>query len=437
MNTNYKIQNHLNIGLIGSCDSVEKILKVLGSQYENLTINPYIKDQVKDTVDLFELCQIENDGIIFTGVGVLEEIKKYKKITKPYEFIPRSGYSLMSTIWEIEKEGINYDRISVDIIADKIFYEIIEELGLSFSKIYTMPFSIEYCEEDYINRHIDLFKKGAIDVILTGFGYVYKQLLGKGLPVYRLYPNNIEIHQYLEKLITGIKVKGIRSAGIAIQIIRLKGFTYDSLCQYDDLKKRGNFYLELLEYVREIQGSLFTYAREEMIIFTTRGEIEHEANWILFKKLMTWGNQMNIIFYSGIGFGITAYEAEKSARKALANAKILKSSSAYIVDGDQIQGPLCESDELKYFIKVKDKNILEISKKTGLDPAYISKIQALIEKTGKDTFDSEDLSLVLNIGERSARRILKKMSDNGYGLVVGKESSSQRGRPKNIFQITL
>ena len=437
MRNNYRVQNHLNIGLIGPHDSVEKIMKVLGSEYENLTINPYIKDQVKDTVDLFESCQIENDGIFFTGVGVLEEIKKFKKITKPFETIPRSGYSLISTIWEMEQKCINYNRISIDIVPDKILYEIIEEFKLSFDKIYTMPFSVNYCEEDYITRHLDLFNKGVIDVILTGFGYVYSQLLDMGLPVYRLYPNNIQIHQNLERLINTIETKGIRSAGIAIQIIRLKGFTYDSLCQYDDLKKRGKFYLELLEYVKKIQGSLFTYAREEMIIFTTRGEIEHEANWVIFKKLMTWGNQMNTIFYSGIGFGITAYEAEKSARKALTNAKMLKSSSAYIVDGDQIQGPLYENDELKYYIKVKDKKILEISKKTGLDPAYISKIQALIEKTGKNTFDSKDLSLVLNIGERSARRILKKISDNGYGIVTGKESSSQRGRPRNITKITF
>ena len=81
MNTNYKLQNHLNIGLIGPCDSVEKIMKVLGSEYKNLTINPYIEDQVKNTVDLFESCQLENDGIIFTGVGVLEEIKKYKALS--------------------------------------------------------------------------------------------------------------------------------------------------------------------------------------------------------------------------------------------------------------------------------------------------------------------------------------------------------------------
>jgi hypothetical protein len=437
MNKNDSGQNHINIGLIGPRDSVEKILKVLGSQYKNLTLNPYIKERIKDAVDLFDSCQMENDGIFFTGVGVLEEIKKSKKITKPFETIPRSGYSLMSTIWEMEQKQINYNRISIDVVPDKVLYEIIDEFGLSFNKLFTMPFSVENSEEDYIARHVDLFNKGVIDVILTGFGSVYKQLLDMGLPVYRLYPNNIQIRQNLEKLISSIETRGIRSAGIAIQIIRLKGFTYDSLCQYDDLKKRGEFYLELLEYVREIQGSLFAYAREEMIIFTTRGEIENESNWILFKKLMTWGNQMNTIFYSGIGFGITAYEAERSARKALTNAQVLKNSSAYIVDGDQIQGPLCESDELKYFIKVKDKEILEISRKTGLDPTYISKIQALIEKTGKDTFDSEDLSTTLNIGERTARRILKKILDNGYGIVAGKESSSQRGRPKNLIKITL
>jgi hypothetical protein len=427
----------LNIGLIGPRDSVEKILKVIGTQYDGLTITPYIKERTNEAGEIFGICQAENDGIFFTGVGVLEEVKKIKKIFKPYESIPRSGYSLMSTIWEMEQKQVKYERISIDVVPDKVLQEIIEEFGLSFKKFYTMPFSAEHSEDEYLDRHLKLHDAGEIDVILTGFGSVYRQLLDRGLPVFRLYPNNIQIRQNLEKLIWSIETKGIRSAGIAIQIIKLRGITHDSLCQYDDLKKRGEFYLELLEYVREVQGSLFAFGREEMIIFSTRGEIEHEANWILFKELMSWGNQNHTNFYSGIGFGITAYEAEKSARKALVNASKLKSSGAYIVDGDQIRGPLFESDELRYYIKVSDKMILDISKKTGIDPTYITKIKALMAKTDKDTYDSEELSLALNIGERTARRILKKFLDNGFGVVSGRESNTMRGRPKNIIKISL
>lgn len=436
MNYNFD-KKHFKIGLIGPRDSVEKILKVLGNRYENLILNTYIKERIIDTVSLFDSCQMENDGIFFTGVGVLEEIKKTKQIVKPYETIPRSGYSLMSTIWEMEQKQINYKRISIDVVPDNVLHEIIDEFGLSFNKLHTMPFSVDFSEDDYVERHVELYKRGEVDVLISGFSSVYSQLRDMGLPAYRLYPNNIQIRQRLEKLCYSIEARGIRSAGIAIQIIRLKGFTYESFCQYDDLKKRGEFYLELLEYVREIQGSLFAYAREEMIIFTTRGEIENSSNWIHFKELMTWGNRMNTIFHSGIGFGITAYEAERSARKAMAKAQQLKSSSAFIVDGDQIQGPLFESDELQYFIKVEDKKVLEISEKTSIDPSYITKIQALINKSGKDTFDSEDLCTMLNIGERTARRILKKLLDNGYGRVAGKESSSQRGRPKKIIKITF
>jgi len=436
MNINAE-KNYFKIGLIGPRDSVEKILKVLGNRYKNLTFNTYIEERIVDVVNHFDSCQMENDGIFFTGIGVLEETKKSKKIFKPYETIPRSGYSLMSTIWEMEQKQVNYKRISIDVVPDNVLHEIIDEFGLSFTKLHTMPFSVDFSEDDYVKRHADLYKRGEVDVLITGFGAVYRQLKDLGLPVYRLYPNNIQIRQHLEKLCYTIEANGMRSAGIAIQIIRLKGFTYESLCQYDDLKKRGEFYLELLEYVREIQGSLFSYAREEMIIFTTRGEIENSANWIYFKKLMTWSNQMNSIFHSGIGFGITAYEAEKSARKAMAKAQQLKSSSAFIVDGDQVQGPLFESDELRYFIKVENKKVLEISQKTSIDPSYITKLQALILKTGKDTFDSEDLSTTLNIGERTARRILKKLLDGGYGKVAGKESSSQRGRPKNLIKITF
>lgn len=437
MDVNSFNKKHFRIGLIGPSDSVEKILKVLGTQYSNVIITPYVKEQIKDAVDIFDICQAENDGIFFTGVGVMEEVRKIKKISKPYELIPRSGYSLMSTIWEMEQKKITYNRISIDVVPEIVLQEIIEEFGLSFDKLYTMPYSAEYSEDEYTARHVELYEQGAVDVVLTGFGSVYQLLLDQGVPVYRLYPNNIQIRQNLEKLINNIENRGIRSAGIAIQIIRLRGFTHDSLCQYDDLKKRGEYYLELLEYVKAVQGSLFAFGREEMIIFTTRGEIEHETNWILFKKLMAWGNEMNSQFYSGIGFGITAYEAEKSARKALANAHDLKSSGAFIVDGDQIRGPVLESNELEYYIKVSDKKILAISEKTGIDPAYITKIQALMKKSGKDTYDSEDLSLALNIGERTARRILKKFVDNGLGLISARESYTQRGRPKNIIQILL
>ncbi len=437
MTSNGSTTAKLRIGIIGPRDSVEKILKATEQQYPEVTITPYIREKVVETVDIFDLCNSENDGFFFTGVGVMEEIRKNRNMTKPYEFIPRSGYSLMSAIWEMTQKNLPSGRISVDVVPDQVIREVMEEFNIEFDEIFTMPFSLEHPESSYTDRHRSLFNDGKIDIILTGFGSVYTQLSGEGLPVLRLYPSLIQIRQQLDKLIYRIRSRSIRSAGIALQIIRVRGLTHNSLCKYDDLEKRGRFYLELMPYVRGVQGSLFAYGREEMIIHSTRGEIEREENRRLFHELIRWSDSARLQFYSGIGFGSTAYEAEKSARKALANAQELEFSSAYIVDDDQIKGPIAESRELEYLIRVDDPVILEQSERSGINAAYLTKIKAYMDKSGKDTFDSTELSYALNIGERTARRVLKKALDSGLGEVTAKESSSSRGRPKNLIRLKI
>jgi len=423
------------IGLIGPLDSVTKILKAVENQYPLITFTPYVREEIIDAAKVFEHCQSENDGIFFTGVGVMEEVRKHCKITKSYDHIPRSGYSLMSAIWEMEQKNILYDRVSIDVVPNQVLREVMDEFNLTFDRIYTNPFSSNQTEENYARRHRTLYSDKEVDVILTGFGSIYRKLSDEGLPVIRLYPNAIQIRQHLDNLIHKLQSLHIQSSGIAIQIIRIKGITQQSLSQYDDLEKRGQFYLELLPYVKGVQGSLFAFGREEIIIYSTRGEIEDDSNRRLFRDLVSWSDKKNLNFYSGIGFGNTASDAEKSARKALSNARQMFVSGAYIVDGDQIRGPIGEADELEYFIRVADTEILTLSEKSGINAAYITKILAYIEKSGNDTFDSEELSRALNIGERTARRILKKLTNSGMGVLAAKENMQLRGRPKNLIRI--
>jgi len=189
--------------------------------------------------------------------------------------------------------------------------------------------------------------------------------------------------------------------------------------------------------VRAIQGSLFNFGTEEHVIFSTRGLIESEPHREHFKRLLSWGRERNIIFSSGIGIGSTAFEAEKSARKALDNAAKLEKGGLFVVDGQQIRGPVGEADELKYNTHVVDERLLEMSEMIGISPSYLDKIKSLMGKTGKDTFDSSDFAACLGIGERSARRVLKKFLDSGFAEINGKEVANQVGRPKKMVRILI
>lgn len=412
------------------------IQKVVEAYCPEVHLFTYAEEKITDAWRVLDQCQRETSGTLFTGIGVQESARAMGQIINPYEHIPRGTYSLIRALWELLHDKKKINRISIDVVTDAILGDIKREFDINFEKIYTMPFAPHVQEQDYENHHLKLYREGKIDAAISGFGAVYENLKQKQIPVFRLYPGSFQIRDNMGKLLDRIRAKTLRSAGIAIQIINLNSIVQHSINQYDDLKKEGQFYLELLEYVRGLQGSLF-HLGKEYVIYSTRGGIESQIHMDHFKQLLLWAKKRKIVIASGIGIGLTAFEAEKSARKALSNAGKLGKSGFYIVHDDQIRGPLGENDELGYPIQVSDANNLKISEKIGINPSYLGKIKALILTTGKDTFDSNDLAICLGISERSARRILKKFLDSGHAKILGKETSHQVGRPKNLIKLKI
>ncbi|CCO25461.1 hypothetical protein [Maridesulfovibrio hydrothermalis] len=427
----------MKIGCIGPSDSIKLVEDVVGRCCPDVKLITYVRERAEDSWQVLDQCQRETQGTLFTGIAVQEGAKARGSVTKPYEHIPRGGYSLLRVLSEMYREGIMSGKVSIDVVSEDILVEVVKEFGVEFEKIHSMPFALHHGEQDYFDRHVELYGAGKVEAIATGFGFVYQELKKLGLPVFRLYASTLQIRDSLSRLVGRVNTRSLRSAGIAIQLIRLKSITRSSINQYDDMKNGGVFYLELLEYVRAIQGSLFNFGTEEHVIFSTRGLIESELHREHFMQLLIWGRERNIIFSSGIGIGSTAFEAEKSARKALDNASRLPKGGLFVVDGQQIRGPIGEDCELEYKTHVVDAHLLEVSKKIGISPSYLDKIKSLMNKTQKDTFDTSDLAACLGIGERSARRVLKKFLDSGHAEVNGKEVAHQVGRPKKMVRILI
>ena len=323
----------MKIGCIGPLDSVNVIQEVVETYYPKVCLLTYVEEKITDAWKVLDQCQRETSGTLFTGIGVQESAKAMGQIVNPYEHIPRGSYSLIRALWELQHDKNKIHRISIDVVTDEILEDIKREFHIHFEKIHTMPFAPHLPEQAYEDHHLKLFREGKIDAVISGFGAVYEKLKQKQIPVFRLYPSGFQIRDNLEKLLGQIRVKNLRSAGIAIQIIHLKSIVQHSINQYDDLKKEGQFYLELLEYVRGVQGSLFHLGRE-YVIYSTRGGIESQVHMDHFKQLLLWASKRNIVIASGIGIGLTAFEAEKSARKALRNAEKLEKSAVYIVHND-------------------------------------------------------------------------------------------------------
>ncbi len=435
------MENKIKIGCIGPSDSMEVIREVVTQYYPGIILTPYVENKISQAFKPVDHCQAENQGILFTGIGVQESAKAKGDVTLPHEHIPRGGYSLIRTLWDMQNTDPGIRRISIDVVDKDIIKDTIRELGIGFTKIHSMPFALNLEERIYQDRHIYLYNQGKVDALISGFGAVYENLKLKKLPVFRLYPSRIQIRERLDKLLDKITAMSLKQAGIAVQIIHLSGgrqsiARQNAIHEYDNLKKQGEFYLELLEYVRSLQGSLF-HLGNEFIIYSTRGTVRTRIHTAHFQSLLEWGEKRNIIIASGIGLGITAFEAEKSARKALASASAQKASCVFLVNQDRIQGPLGNEKELAYSMKTSAPRDLNMADKIGIAPGYLAKIRALMAKTGKDTFDAHDLARCLGISQRAARRILKKFTDSGHGHIKGKETAGQAGRPKHLMQLKI
>ena len=62
---------------------------------------------------------------------------------------------------------------------------------------------------------------------------------------------------------------------------------------------------------------------------------------------------------------------------------------------------------------------------------------AISESRNNSVYDTKELADYLDISDRSARRILNKIVDSGFGRVYAKESSVGGGRPKNLIEVTF
>ena len=425
------------IALIGPSDSVEIMQESVKRFFPDIAFKTYVRERTEEVHEVLEQSQSECDGLLFSGIGVQEAARAKGVLTKAYTQIERGAYSLIRVFSEILRCGLSFDRISIDVVTPQVLHEVIREFGISFGKVHSMPFMAQHSEQEFLEWHRKLLESDKVDLAISGFGSVYQQLIELGHPVFRMLPSSLQVRDTVERLLVSISTRGLRSAGIAIQLIRLHRNGEHSINQYDRMNNEGRFFLELLDYVRAVQGSLFSIGKREYVIFSTRGVIESPVHLDMFGGLLSWGQKNNIKVCSGIGIGSTSFEAEKSAQTALSHSRKLPHGGVFLVHGDHICGPLGEEEELHYHIRIGDSTLLRIAKEIGISPSYLDRIRAIMDKTGKKTFDSGDLAACLGIGERSARRILKNFLDSGHAVLVGKENSHHVGRPKNLVQINI
>ena len=438
---------NINICVIGVRDTVERISKHVAEFQDKVSISNFIYNKKEDILEILKEQQDKFDVILFSGSASYYYAKHEMELIKPATYVPRVAASLLQTLWGIRDSGLDYTRMSIDVLKEDNVYETLDELNICTENVYVKSsYGIQDSNElmkfveELVPYHYDLWKKGKTSIAITSNLSAYKALRELGVPVFRLYPTAMSIRNSIINAIHIADVEKIKSTQIAIQIVKIKNAVQHYTFEYKFLKLRNQFEAILIEYAQQNFGSFFSFGNNEYLIFTTRGLLSKENIESKFKNIIDLEKNLNIVFSSGVGYGSTVYVAEKNARIALSYATNEDKSCCYIVDEDEnIVGPIGDElgNDLIFQLLVKDEKIQSMAEKMNISSTYVAKIKAVMQQTGRSEVDTEELAELLDVSLRSSTRIIKKFMDNDYAEVVGNYRKSPKGRSRRLFKFNI
>lgn len=428
----------MHIGIVGpksSCDIIqEKMAKIDGS----VTLSTYPHEQISIPNEIIDRCEEQCDAIMFTGCAVEEYVISKRPLDVPHTSVEKSIISVSGAFLEMQKKGLEIDAFSIDIIESQMIEDLLDSFDIKANNVYMRKMEPEIEESDYLDWHMSLQDSEKTNVALTAFKWVYDQLIEKGYHSIYLGPTKAMIRVAYERLKQEMAISKAGYSQIAIELIQIKDFESMLENYYLGMLKKVDIEKEIIKYVQSIQGSVFSFSEKEYIIFSNAGIIKNERNYGSIEALQKLVSKQGIQLFIGIGMGTTVYEAETNARKALGTSLKTDKPDVYIVDEDNtLEGPLGTTERLKYKLLSADPRIKKASDDIGLSEQSILKIIAIGKARNSFIFDANDLAQCLEITPRSARRIMNKLEESGYGEVYAKETATTGGRPKRLLKINL
>ncbi|WP_286923649.1 MULTISPECIES: hypothetical protein [Lysinibacillus] len=431
------------IGVVGPIKSVEKIIELAHEIDQDMTFIPYIYSIATETKDIVESHNQDVDFWLFSGY-IPYKIASQTSVSqdKLAHIIFSEAAIYKGFLEESYKRKKFIENVSIDIIPSpaQMATEGLADIEQNVRNMYLKEFDVAIDPKELFEFHFGLWQEGKIDFAITCYPSVDEQLRRMGVPSYWVSPTKTEIYHTVQLFTERIKTSYYKETQIGAVMLEIKDF--DSLkermkqgyrIQYLELRIKEN----LLQLCERIDGSLVVEGNGRYTIFSTRGAIEGQIQFIT-EKMYQLSIEMEGKVTAGIGFAQTVFNAELHAHRGLRQTKANESIDIVMVQDD---GTIIESvgniEELSYSYRAEDPDILEKLKRGSISIKTYTKIQALVQKMRWKHFTTKDLATQLQMSERNAQRIVADLCSVGLAKIAGEELQHTRGRPIKMYQLVM
>ncbi|WP_026582860.1 hypothetical protein [Bacillus sp. J33] len=434
----------IRVGVVGPEDSVGHIL-ALAREYSELEMIPYIYKETKETENIIREFQTNIDLWFFSGQAPYYYARSKGLIQEENaHYPPLYGSSLLGTLLEAQIREGGFRNASLDTIQQSELDTLRNTYFLGDLHIHSFSYNEYEPAEEIIRFHKKLYEEGKAEIALTCVLEVYDRLKEYGIPCYRVVPSPVAINlalRYLKERGQSNWYKRSQIAIVGLEVMHSASSLEEQHFTYEMKRHELEFKQVLLDYAEKVQGSFVQIGDGLFFIYTTRGEMDmHFQESSMYSLIEEARVHSKLKVRIGIGYGLTAYDAEQNVRSALQYARNKETSPVISVDENkQIQEHLPDSGDeaISYQQRKWGEEWEERFKDAKISPVIVSKIEYLSKHYQKNIVTAQEISRWLKNTERNSRRIMAELERLGLAKVTGEEQPGQRGRPRKLYELRL
>lgn len=430
------------IAVIGSAPALSAVEFIMKDYKTDFKLRYYKVKLFEDSAVIAEKVQREGlaDALLFSGPTNYNYTRSKVKETIPWGYIPHTKSSIYQGIAEagVRYNTDDFDSISVDSYEPDLFRNALEGLGIDDIEIIypSRHFSEQEYEKGLFEFHRNQYRKNPRTICFTNMEHIRDPLVAEGIPCIRLRPSEESIREQLSALrLRSLSVK--ESRGVFAVITVRYSFEFDSeqdiaLREWMKMEYTNAVRTRCYETAQRLDAAVFQQGVDMFILATARDTL---INVFIkggeYMKLMNYNTaSKDFNMWMGIGTGHTMVEAYSHA--AISLNKALKDYSGGIVMTDT-DNPVPVEIKIPSY-EDTDAALLAIAHRTHINLHTLQKIRELQEE--EKTLTSRTLAKALDTNIRNANRIVAKMDEGGYLVIVGKQSTG-KGRPERVFKFSF
>ena len=412
------------------------IKSIIGSSFDDMTFEYFLITEAISVTDAFNEIKNKYDAFITGGgimnMGIIDEKENSDVII---EAISTDSLGICKSLVKIATENKleNFKRVFFDFVHNEKSHAIIEDLigndgflHIPLKDEREKPVSIKGFDDvtAYLKQiYSKLLENDLIDIAVTRYSNITPALESMGIKYYFVYPSAEHVFDTVRSISTKYHLKQQKLTSPAMIQIIVKHSYFALESEYEKIKNLLNDYSASIGHDFIIDESF-----RGIQIFTTLRTVKNITENFTCCNL---GHYLNSNKVSNViiayGYGDDVFAAQFTSLSVLKDINKFDNVSAVLHNDSILTLSRKESAGGNF-----DETYIEISKKAGISPQILKKINSI---NCKDKISAKKLGEILNVTQRSACRYLTKLEEEHFAEKLENSEDRKKGRPEEFYKI--